>query len=453
METKEVVALQRSYFLSNQTKKLAFRKDMLNRLYSVIKKNENEILLALHKDLGKSRTEGYMTEVSILYGEIRNARKNLEHWARPKRVPGTLATFPAANYIYKEPYGVTLILAPWNYPFNLSMAPLVGAISAGNTALIKCSKSSIHTAKLIQKLINENFPAKYLYCVDPEADYDDVISRKYDYIFFTGSPGVGKTIMRAASEHLTPVSLELGGKSPCFVDRHANLRVAAKRIVWGKFLNAGQTCISIDYVLVDEAVREGLIGYLKQEINKKYANAQDMEGYPNIINRHHFERLKGLIERAGEVWGGASNEAAKKIAPAIIPHASFDQEIMEEEIFGPILPIIGYTDLEQTIATVKERNKPLACYIFTERKAYADKINAEVSFGGGCVNDVIMHVSNHHMPFGGVGNSGMGGYHGKYSFDTFSHTKSVVKNITAVDIPLRYPPFDEAKLSFLKKFI
>ena len=453
MEIKDIVELQRSYFSTNQTKKIEFRKEMLNRLYMVIKKHENEILLALHKDLGKSRTEGYMTEVSIIYGEINNARKNLERWAKPKRVAGTIATFPSANYIYKEPYGVTLILAPWNYPFNLSMAPLVGAIAAGNTAIIKCSKSSIHTANLIQQLINENFPSEYLYCADPKVDYDDIITRKYDYIFFTGSPNVGKTIMRAAAEHLTPVSLELGGKSPCFVDASANLRIAAKRIVWGKLLNAGQTCISIDYVLVDETVRAEFINHVKEEIKSNYDNAQDMEGYPNIINRHHFDRLKGLIERAGDVWGGAVNDTTKKIAPAILPNVNFEQEIMEEEIFGPILPVIGYTDIDQAIKMVKERNKPLACYIFTEQKAYADKINAEVSFGGGCINDVIMHVSNHHMPFGGVGNSGMGGYHGKYSFDTFSHTKSVVKSYTAFDVPLRYAPFTEEKLAFLKKFL
>lgn len=453
MDTKEIVSRQREFFQKNTTKDVVYRKAALKKLLQVIKQNEEEILKALHEDLGKSRAEGYMTEVSIVYGEINNALRNLDRWAKVKHVPGTLATFPAKNYIYQEPYGVVLILAPWNYPFNLSMAPLVGAIAAGNTAVIKCSKSSFHTGKLIQRLINDNFQPEYLYSVDPEIDYDQVLNQHYDYIFFTGSPSVGKTIMRAASEHLTPVSLELGGKSPCFVDKTANLKVAARRIVWGKYLNAGQTCISIDYVLVDNQVKAQLIQYMQEEIQKNYPDAQNMEGYPNIISQHHFKRLSGLLERSSLVWGGEKNPELAKIAPAILPEADFNQEIMEEEIFGPILPIIGYDNLDAVIQTVKERPKPLACYIFTQSKAYGERINGEVSYGGGCINDVIMHVANHHMPFGGVGNSGMGGYHGKYSFDTFSHKKSVVKNTTKLDLPLRYPPFTDKKLAFLKKFI
>lgn len=453
MDMKDIIKKQNNLFQKNTTKSVKYRKSMLQKLLNIIEENEEEILTALKQDLGKSRTEAYMTEISIVYGEIRYALKHLEHWARPKRVPGTLATFPAKNYIYSEPYGTVLILAPWNYPFNLSMAPLVGAIAAGNTAIIKCSKSSIHTATLIMKLINDNFPEDYLFCVDPKIDYDEVISQKYDYIFFTGSPSVGKTIMKAASEFLTPVSLELGGKSPCFVDRTANLKVAARRIVWGKFLNAGQTCISIDYVVVDNQVKQEFIKYLKHEIQKNYPDAQNMDGYPNIINKHHFDRLVGLLDRSQNVIGGVRNLETRKIAPAILPEAEFDQEIMEEEIFGPILPIIGYDHLDTVIQTMKERPKPLACYMFTQSKAYADKINHEVSYGGGCVNDVIMHVANHHLPFGGVGNSGMGGYHGKHSFETLSHKKSVVKNVTSLDLPLRYPPFDDKKLGFLKKFI
>ncbi len=453
MGIKEINHKQRTFYQTNQTKNVAYRKAMLKRLLHIIQKNEEAILEALGQDLGKSRTEAYMTEVSVVYGEIQYALKHLESWAKPKRALGSLATFPATNYIYSEPFGVVLILAPWNYPFNLSIAPLVGAIAAGNTAILKCSRSSIHTAMLIQKLINENFQDDYLFCADPDINYDEVVNQKYDYIFFTGSPSVGKTIMKAASENLTPVSLELGGKSPCFVDHTADLKIAAKRIVWGKFLNAGQTCISIDYVVVDNRVKEEFVKYLQLEIQKNYQEAQDMEGYPNIINQHHFERLVGLLNRANQVIGGAHNPSTRKIAPAILPDADFEQEIMEEEIFGPILPIIGYDDLEGTIQIIKDRPKPLACYIFTQSKAFADKINYEVSFGGGCVNDVIMHVANHHIPFGGVGNSGMGGYHGKYSFDTFSHKKSVVKNVTFMDLPLRYQPYNDKKLGLLKKFI
>lgn len=453
MEIKEIIKKQRTLFQNNTTKNVAYRRAMLQKLLLVVQKNEEDILKALEQDLGKSRTEAYMTEVSLVYSEIRYALKHLNNWAKPKRVPGTLSIFPASSYIYSEPYGVVLILAPWNYPFNLSMVPLVGAIAAGNTAIIKCSKNSIHTAKLIQKLINKNFQDDYLYCADPDINYDEVVNQKYDYIFFTGSPSIGKVIMKAASEHLTPVSLELGGKSPCFVDRTANLKIAAKRIVWGKFLNAGQTCISVDYVVVDNRVKKEFIKYLQMEIQKNYKETQNMTGYPNIINQHHYERLVGMLSRANQVIGGTVNPGSRKIAPAILPEADFDQEIMEEEIFGPILPIIGYDNLESVIQIIKERPKPLSCYIFTQRKSYADIINREVSFGGGCVNDVIMHIANHHMPFGGVGNSGMGGYHGKHSFDTFSHKKSVLKNMTFIDMPFRYPPFNDKKLSFLKKII
>jgi len=453
MQVKEIVSMQQAFFKTNQTKSVAFRKSMLRKLYHAIEDVQEELFVSLKMDLNKSRAEAYMTEIGLIYSEIKIALKDLDKWSAPQKVKGTLATFPSENYIYTEPYGVTLILAPWNYPFQLAIAPLVGAIAAGNCAVIKCSKSSIHTAKLIQRIINDTFHAKYIYCVDAKSDYDEVIYQKYDYIFFTGSPGVGKTIMKAASENLTPVSLELGGKSPCFIDKTANLKLAARRIAWGKFLNAGQTCIAIDYIVIDKAVKKEFLAQLRKEIQKRYKEAQCAESYPKIINQHHYERLCGLIDRADTVVGGERDRESLKIAPTIILDASFEDEIMKEEIFGPILPIISYENIDKAIEQIKDRPKPLACYIFTEDKPYADKLILEISYGGGCVNDALLHVSNHHMPFGGVGNSGMGGYHGKYSFDTFSHKKSVVKNNTLLDIPLRYAPFDEKKLNILKKFL
>ncbi len=453
MEISKIFEKQKEFFHTNKTKSIPFRKAMLKRLLLVIHQKEEEILEAIYKDLGKSRAESYMAEISIVYTEIKEALKNLDKWSRPQRVRGTLATFPAKNYIYSEPYGVTLILAPWNYPFNLSLAPLVGAMAAGNCAVVKCSKSSIHTAKVIRQILNETYPSKYIYCADPGIDYDEVVYQKYDYIFFTGSPAVGKVIMKAASENLTPVSLELGGKSPCIIDETANLRLAAKRIVWGKFLNAGQTCITIDYIVVDERVKETFLLYLQEEVKKRYKDAEKMDGYPNIISTHHYERLCKLIDEEKVVIGGRRNAENKKIAPTILPKADFDHEIMEEEIFGPILPVIGYTELDNIIKIIKERPKPLACYIFTENKKTADRLISEISYGGGCVNDVLLHIANHHMPFGGIGFSGMGGYHGKYSFETFSHKKSVIENKTNMDIPVRYAPFDERKFKLLKRFL
>lgn len=450
METQIIVESQKEFFNSNRTKSISFRKAMLKKMLLAIQQNEDEICNAIYQDLGKSKAEAYMTEIGIVYAEIKEAIKNLDKWTRLQKVRGTIVTFPAKNYIYSEPYGVTLILAPWNYPFNLSMTPLVGAIAAGNCVIMKCSKSSINTSKIIQRILNGTFAKEYIFCVDAQIEYDEVLKQKYDYIFFTGSPNVGKIIMRAASENLTPVSLELGGKSPCIVDKSANLRLAAKRIVWGKFLNSGQTCISIDYIVVEDSVKDIFIKYLQEEIQNRYAAAENRDDYPNIINAYHYERLCKRIDNEKVVIGGGRNPEKRKIAPTILPESDFDHEIMEEEIFGPILPIIGYQKLDDIIKKIKDKPKPLTCYIFTEDKYIANKIIAEISYGGGCVNDVVIQFANHHMPFGGVGNSGMGAYHGKFSFDAFSHKKGIVKNKTFIDIPIRYAPFSEKKLKILK---
>lgn len=453
MELKSVVEKQKEFFNTDETKSVGYRISMLRKLENVIKENEKQILSALYEDLSKSEAEAYMTEIGIVYGEIREALKNVKKWSKPKRVRGSLGTFPAKSYVYSEPYGVVLIISPWNYPFNLSLSPLVAAIAAGNCAVIKCSKESKNTSKIIRDIINKTFEEEYIYCVDSELDYDEILHQRYDFIFFTGSARVGKIIMRVASENLIPVSLELGGKSPCIIDETADIKLSAKRIVWGKLLNAGQTCVSIDYIVVHKNVKEELIKYLQKEIGLRYPDAVNNKSYPKIINTHHYERLLNLIETESKVIGGKSNDCERKIEPTIFPDVDFNHEIMKGEIFGPLLPIIEYDDIDKVINIIKEREKPLACYIFSQRKEKADHIINSLSYGGGCVNDTIMQLANSHVPFGGVGNSGMGSYHGKHGFDLLSHKKGIVKNKTIFDLPFRYAPFDLKKLNIFKRIM
>ena len=449
-ELKNIIKNQRDFFNTNTTKSVEYRLQMLQRLKKTINANEEKILSALYNDLSKSKSEAYMSEVAMVYAELDEALKKVREWSRPQRARGTIGTFPAKNYVFSEPYGIVLIMSPWNYPFNLAIAPLIAAISAGNCAVIKCSKESKYTSNLIKEIINNTFDKKYIYCVDSDIEYNDVIYQKYDYIFFTGSSRVGKIIMRAASENLTPVSLELGGKCPCIVDESANIKIAAKRIVWGKLLNAGQTCVSVDYVAVHNSVKEKLIKCILKEIKSRYHDALNSNTYPRIINEHHYKRLLNLIKVEKNIIGGRADEFSRKIEPTVLPEADFEDEIMKEEIFGPLLPIIEYDDIKKLIRTIKEREKPLACYVFTKYEKTARHIIKSISYGGGCVNDVVIQVSNHYMPFGGVGNSGIGSYHGKYGFDTFSHKKSVVWNETMLDLPIRYAPFNLLKFRILK---
>ena len=449
-ELKNIIKNQRDFFNTNTTKSVEYRLQMLQRLKKIINANEEKILSALYNDLSKSKSEAYMSEVAMVYAELDEALKKVREWSRPQRARGTIGTFPAKNYVFSEPYGIVLIMSPWNYPFNLAIAPLIAAISAGNCAVIKCSKESKYTSNLIKEIINNTFDKKYIYCVDSDIEYNDVIYQKYDYIFFTGSSRVGKIIMRAASENLTPVSLELGGKCPCIVDESANIKIAAKRIVWGKLLNAGQTCVSVDYVAVHNSVKEKLIKCILKEIKSRYHDALNSNTYPRIINEHHYKRVLNLIKVEKNIIGGRADEFSRKIEPTVLPEADFEDEIMKEEIFGPLLPIIEYDDIKKLIRTIKEREKPLACYVFTKYEKTARHIIKSISYGGGCVNDVVIQVSNHYMPFGGVGNSGIGSYHGKYGFDTFSHKKSVVWNETMLDLPIRYAPFNLLKFRILK---
>lgn len=452
MSMQSIVENQRKYYYKNHTKSVSFRIRQLKKLKLAVETNEKMILEALNKDLGKSEAEAFMTEIGIVYKEFDYVIKHLRSWNSPEKVSGSMMSFPAKNYVYRDPYGVVLILSPWNYPFNLTMMPLIGAIAGGNCALVKPSETSPHTAAIIEKILNYTFSEKYVYCAPADTPHDEVNKQQYDYIFFTGSTSVGKEIMGIASETLTPVTLELGGKSPVVVDETANIDVAVKRIAWGKFVNAGQTCVAPDHVIIHSSKKQEFIDRMLSEIEERYSDAVHRDDYPKIINEKHFKRLSGLLENE-MVLGGSKNSETQKIAPALMPNSTFESEVMKEEIFGPILPVITYDNLENLIAYQQTLPKPLAFYIFSENDRNVETLLSRLSFGGGCVNDTLMHLSHHDMPFGGVGASGMGHYHGKYSFDTFTHEKSVVKNSTIIDIPVRYAPFTEAKNKLFRKFL
>lgn len=453
MRFDQVVQAQRDFFLTNQTKNYKFRREQLLRLSGMMDEYETQIYHALYKDLNKSEYEAYLTEISIVKMEIKYVLKHLNSWMKPVRKKSCITVFPNKSYTIKEPYGVVLVLSPWNYPIQLSLMPIIGAIAAGNCVILKSSPSSVYTTKLLQDMIRCNFSSHFLAVVEDNVSYDNILKEKYDQIFFTGSPRVGKIVMRAASEHLTPVVLELGGKSPCIVDKSADLRKAAEKIIWAKCINSGQTCVAPDFILVDENVKEDLIQALSEEINKNYKHCVYTKEYPRIINLHHYMRLSRLIDKETDVIGGRRNEEDMKIAPAIIPNATFESSSMKEEIFGPILPVLTYSNIDAALEELKLRDKPLACYIFTRNEKFSKKIIGEFSFGGGCINDCVMHIANHNLPFGGVGNSGMGSYHGKYSFDTFSHEKCILLNRGIYDIPLRFMPLTEEKLNALRKLI
>ncbi len=450
---REVVQKQRDFFQNNLTKDLKFRAEQLKKLRKAILDHEEEILAALAQDLNKSAFEAYMTEIGIVLEEIRYILKRFKSWAKPKKVKTPLAQFPAKSKIYSEPYGVVLIMSPWNYPFQLTIAPLVGAIAAGNCALVKPSNYSPKTSEAIAKLIEKTFEPEYITVVlgGREAN-QDLLKQQFDYIFFTGGPTVGRLVMEAAAKHLTPISLELGGKSPCIVDESANIKLAAKRIIWGKFINAGQTCVAPDYVFVQKNVKEKLLEYMVKYIEKFFSQALEEEyRFPKIVNERHFNRLLGLMESGKIYYGGKSDSKLNRIEPTILDNVSWDSPIMQEEIFGPLLPILDFSDLNEVINKVNSRPKPLALYFFTTSKVKEKTILTSISHGGGCINDTIVHLATPYLPFGGVGESGIGNYHGKASFDTFSHKKSIMKKSNLIDIPFRYPPFKNLKL--LKKFM
>lgn len=411
----------RLYYDSGKTKNIDQRIEYLKFLKTVIKKNEDNILAALKQDLNKTRFEGFMTEISLLYEEINYITKNIKKWAKPKKVRTPIAHFPSRSLIYSEPYGVVLIMSPWNYPFYLTIAPLIGAIASGNSVIIKPSNYSLHTSLIIKKIIGEVFKEEYVSVIlGGREENQELLKQKFDYIFFTGSPKVGKIVMESASKNLTPISLELGGKSPCIVDETADINLSAKRIAWGKFINAGQTCIAPDYVIVHELVKENFINLLIYHIDKFYNDAYEKQEFPKIITTHHHDRLNELIKNEKIIYGGNSKD--QFIQPTLV-ESNWDSDIMKDEIFGPILPIITFSDLKEVIKSIKAKPSPLALYMFTrDRKSELLVIN-DINFGGGCINDVIVHIATPFMPFGGIGNSGMGSYHGKFSFDTFSHKR------------------------------
>lgn len=451
---QEILDTQRTYFNSGQTLDLDFRITALKTLKRSIQKHEKEILDALKRDLNKSAFEAYATEVGVVLDEINYAIKNLPRWVKIKRVKTPLLHFKSSSYRISEPYGVTLIMSPWNYPFQLTIAPLIGAIAGGNCSVVKPSAYSPASSAVMAKILGEYYEQKYITVIEGGREANQsLLDEKFDYIFFTGGTSVGKTVMAAASRNLTPVTLELGGKSPCIVDREVNIDLAARRIVWGKFLNAGQTCVAPDYLLVHKAVKNELINCMKKYIIQFYGeNPCQNKDFPKIINLKHFRRIKDYLNSGDRVLGGEFDEQSLRIAPTILDSIKWEDPVMQEEIFGPVLPILDFSDISEVISTLNSRPKPLALYLFSTNKELENRIVRSVSFGGGCINDTIVHLGTSYMPFGGVGDSGMGGYHGKWSFDTFTHTKSILKKSNAIDIQLRYPPYGN-KLGILKRFL
>ncbi|WP_129723765.1 aldehyde dehydrogenase [Xylanivirga thermophila] len=452
-----ILSNQREYFNSGVTLDLDFRREQLIKLKEIIERNEEEILDALKFDLHKSHEEGYMTEVGFVLGEIEHTIKNLEKYAMPKKVKTPKAYFGAKSYILPEPYGVALIISPWNYPVQLLISPLIGAMAAGNCAILKPSELSPNTSKVMANLINKNFNNRYVYAIEGDAKVaQQLLKQRFDYIFYTGGTNVGKIVMQAAAENLTPVTLELGGKSPCIVDKDINIEYAAKRIAWGKFLNAGQTCVAPDYLLVDREVKSQLVESIKKTLIQFYGNDPiDSTDYCRIINHRHFDRLALLLQDGNIVAGGRLNREKLYISPTIIDDISLDDPVMQDEIFGPILPVIEYTGLNQAIDMVNSREKPLALYFFSKDKEKQRFVLEHTSSGGVCINDTIIHMTTKWLPFGGVGMSGVGKYHGKASFDIFSNMKSVLKNHYVFDIAQKYPPYKTPiyKLRRLMKFL
>ncbi len=455
IDFEQMVSRQRDYFLTQETKSYDFRMAQLRKLLNWVNANEQSILDALYADLGKSGYEAYLTEMVMVKEELKDAIHNLKKWMKPRRVHPSIGQIPGSCRVYSEPYGVTLIMSPWNYPFQLTVAPLIGAISAGDCAVVKPSAYSAATSALLKRMTDELFQPEYIVCVEGgRKENAALLEQHFDYIFFTGSPSVGRLVMEKASVHLTPVSLELGGKSPVIVDETADIALAARRIAWGKCLNAGQTCVAPDYVLVHHSREEALVEALIAEIRAMYTSAPLANPIlPKIVNERHFERLIGLMNSGVVSFGGQLDVAARRMSPTILTDVDWESPIMQEEIFGPLLPILPFRKLDDAIARIQQRPKPLALYLFTTNKAVEDRFMREVSFGGGCVNDVIMHLVTPHMPFGGVGESGMGGYHGRYSFDGFSHQKSVLHRFAKPDVPFRYPPYTDGKLKWVKRLM
>ncbi|MCI5972101.1 MAG: aldehyde dehydrogenase family protein [Anaerococcus sp.] len=451
----KIIERQREYFYGGFTKTEDFRRKKLERLRDLIDLCEENILHALDMDLGKANFEAYVSEISFAKEEIKFAIDNLSDWMKPVREKTPLTAMPAKSYSLYEPLGVTLIIAPWNYPFLLAIDPLIGAIASGNTVILKTSSKTKETSRLIRSMINDYFEEEFIYVVDnDEVSHEELLEGKYDHIFYTGGKSVGKHIMKKASENLTKVTLELGGKSPCIVDRTADLDNAARSIMWGKTLNAGQTCVAPDYILVDLAVKEKFIGKLKEGMIDFYGlDPLASKDYGRIINEDHLDRLLGLIEGEDIIAGGIYDRENLKLMPTIVDGVDFDSKLMEDEIFGPIIPILTYDDINPILYKIKTMPKPLAFYLFSEDERLIEKIMYNMEFGNGCVNDCIIEIASPYLEFGGVGESGMGGYHGYNSFVNFSNKKSIMETPSSMKPNIKYPPYEDGKLNFVKKVL
>jgi len=455
-DVDKIIEEHHKFYESKKSRDIDFRINQLRNLKVAIKKYESRIYEALDKDLGKCEFESYTTEVGFVLSSISHTIKHLKHWAKEEKVKTPLYLFPARSFIVSEPYGTVLIIGPYNYPFQLLIEPLVGALAAGNCVVLKPSENVPNVSRVITEMITETFPKEYIRSVEGGIETNtSLINGTFDYIFFTGSAQVGKIIMEAAAKNLIPVTLELGGKSPVIVDESANIKVAAQRIIWGKTINVGQTCVAPDYVVVNEKIKGELIKELKIQIESFYGkNAEESKDYGRIVNDRHFQRLKNILDKELDkiICGGKVNREKRYIEPTLID-ASWEGAAMSEEIFGPILPIIGYSDLDQVIGKIKRLPKPLALYLFTENYKVEEKVLTEISSGGACINDTITHLANSELPFGGVGNSGIGAYHGRESFITFSHRRSLVRKTTKINIPIIFPPFNKKNLNNVKKLM
>lgn len=455
MKIHTILQNQTHYFMSGQTKSYHHRIQALYQLKHWINHHEQEICDALYQDLRKSSSESYMSEIGIALSELNFHIKHLKKWMKPTKVPTPLSQFYSRSFYQHEPYGKVLIMAPWNYPFLLCIEPLIGAISAGNCIVLKPSAYAPHTSSLLSNMIKTLFSHSFIYCIEGGRNINSqLLEERFDYIFFTGSVNVGKLVMEKASKYLTPVTLELGGKSPCIIAADANIKIAAKRIVFGKFLNSGQTCVAPDYLLVDQAIKVPLILEIQKQIEICFGkNPLKNPHLPSIINEKHFIRLISLLQDQTILYGGNSDYKNRLIAPTLIELDSPNHFLMKDEIFGPILPILSYSKLQEAISIINAKEKPLALYLFTESNKIEKQVMSQCSFGGGCINDTIVHLVNPYFGFGGVGNSGMGSYHGYESFRTFSHRRSIMKKSTKLDLPFRYPPYQKTKDRFIRLFL
>lgn len=452
---QQLILKQKKFFRTGKTKDLPFRLNALNKLYQAVQHYEQDIISALKKDLNKSTFESYSSEVGMILKDISFVKSKLKNWAKPKRVKTAMTHFGSAGYIYPEPHGLVLIISPWNYPFQLALSPLVGAIAAGNCVILKLSEYSPATSEIIAKIIKELFPEEFVAVVlgGPEVS-ESLLKEKVDYIFFTGSTQVGKKVMQAASVNLTPLTLELGGKSPCVIHKDASLKIAAKRIAWGKFMNAGQTCVAPDYLYVHNDIKLEFMNYLKEAIKELYGESPLLNtNYTRIVSLRHFNRIKGFLDEEKIIFGGKfSDDNSLIIEPTLLDNIGWNDPVMEDEIFGPVLPILGYSDFNEVINSIQAQPNPLAFYLFTNSKSLQASALKEISFGGGCINDTIYHMVSPYLPFGGKGHSGLGAYHGKSSFDTFSHFKSILKQTVMFDLPFRYPNLKNG-IKWVKMFL